>query len=151
MDACSQLRCPESSLVRPCGSFLNVSTARICAGVSAGIIRTSIFANSTPESHYVDANGTWLASPDAALIGNANNSDVPNAVLLALSAPVYDAATQVCQRLCCWPRPARGDCIPARSACMPVLDRLSPTTSNLGCPACLFQLPDLRFGTGKPA
>lgn len=65
------------------------------AGASAGIIRTNVFTNSTPASHYVSANGTWLAGPDAALIGSANGSDVPHAVLLALSSPMYDAATQV--------------------------------------------------------
>ena len=56
-----------------------------------------MFANGTAGARYVSADGTWLNVPDAALIGNANNSnaDQDTAVLLTLSNPMYDAATQV--------------------------------------------------------
>jgi hypothetical protein len=67
----------------------------IAAGASAGIIRTPAFVNASAGAPYVGANGAWLAGPDAALMGSANNSDVPTTVLLALSSPAYDAATQV--------------------------------------------------------
>lgn len=61
----------------------------------AGVIRTPAFVNTTAGSKYVSSSGAWLAAPDAALIGDANNSDSTTAVLLALSNPAYDATTQV--------------------------------------------------------
>lgn len=68
-------------------------------------MRTSVFANGTAGARYISADGTWLNVPDAALIGNANNSnaDQDTAVLLTLSNPVYDAATRVplCLPLLC--------------------------------------------------
>ena len=68
------------------------------AGSKAGLIRTAVFANGTTQAPYVSTDGTWLSVPDAALIGNANNSDANSdtAVLLTLSNPIYDAATKVC-------------------------------------------------------
>ncbi len=56
-----------------------------------------MFANGTAGARYVSADGTWLSTPDAALVGNVNNS-APNsdsAVLLTLSNPTFDADTKV--------------------------------------------------------
>ena len=63
------------------------------AGATAGIIKTAAFANSSSGGRYVSADGAWLSAPDAALIGEASDGSRA-AVLLALSAPVYDSATQ---------------------------------------------------------
>ena len=59
-----------------------------------------MFANGTAGARYVSADGTWLNVPDAALMGNANNSnaDQDTAVLLTLSNPMYDAASKVRMR-----------------------------------------------------
>ena len=67
------------------------------AGTKAGLIKTAVFANGTAGARYVGSNGKWLAVPDAALIGTAKNggADQDTAVLLTLSNPAYDAATQV--------------------------------------------------------
>ena len=77
------------SLIWPCAQH---------AGQTAGIIKTPVFTNSSAGGRFVSADGAWLSAPDAALIGEA--SDGSNAlVLLALSAPVYDDATQVTHAL----------------------------------------------------
>ena len=62
-----------------------------------------MFANGTAGARYVRADGTWLSTPDAALIGNVNNSAPTSdtAVLLTLSDPTFDADTQVHARSAC--------------------------------------------------
>ena len=57
-----------------------------------------MYANGTAGARYVSADGKWLSIPDAALIGTAKTSDAEKdaAILLTLSNPVYNAATQVC-------------------------------------------------------
>ena len=64
-------------------------------GAKAGVLLTPVFANSSAGATYVATNGQWLDAPDAALIGDVNNSASNEAVLLSLSSPTYDAATQV--------------------------------------------------------
>jgi hypothetical protein len=65
------------------------------AGAKAGVLLMPIFANSSAGAPYVAADGQWLNNPDAALIGDVNNSDANEAVLLSLSNPMYDVANQV--------------------------------------------------------
>ena len=65
------------------------------ADASAGIIRTSVFTNGSTGSRYVAADGAWLSTPDAVLLGDAGGADAASAVLLSLSSPVYDADLQV--------------------------------------------------------
>ena len=60
------------------------------------MLLTPVFVNSTAGATYVSSNGQWLGNPDAALIGDVNNSNSNEAVLLSLSNPTFDAATKVC-------------------------------------------------------
>lgn len=64
------------------------------AGAKAGVLMMPIFTNSTAGAPYVDASGKWLNNPVASLIGDVNNSDANEAVLMSLSNPIYDAANQ---------------------------------------------------------
>ena len=56
---------------------------------------TPLFANASSGAAYVASDGQWLNNPVAALIGDVNSSASNQAVLLSLSSPTYDAATQV--------------------------------------------------------
>jgi hypothetical protein len=64
------------------------------ADASAGIIRTAAFTNGSAGGRYVAADGAWLATPDAVLLGDAGSANAAEAVLLSLSSPIYDADTQ---------------------------------------------------------
>ena len=66
-----------------------------CAGSKAGVLLMPTFVNSSAGATYVATNGQWLDTPDAALIGDVNNSVSNQAVLLSLGNPTYDAATKV--------------------------------------------------------
>ena len=64
-------------------------------GAKAGVLLTPVFVNSTAGATYMATNGQWLDSPDAALIGDVDNSNSNEAVLLSLGSPTYDAAAKV--------------------------------------------------------
>lgn len=54
---------------------------------------TAEFVSAAPGARFVDGQGQWLGQPDALLQGVVNGSR--SDVLLLLSQPVYDRATEV--------------------------------------------------------
>ena len=89
---------PWSLLGRPLLTLMNYCMTTVLSaptGAKAGVLLTPVFVNSSAGATYVATNSQWLDAPDAALIGDVNNSASNEAVLLSLGSPTYDAATKV--------------------------------------------------------